>query len=67
MRHWVLALAVIVAAGIVAGAILLKPSGFRECVTVVSSDIVRQNATATLDPRDVEAEAARICAGVGDG
>ena len=50
-------------AGLVAGAIMLRPSPFRECVTIISADIFRQDLTVTLDPIDVEAEAARICSG----
>ena len=64
MKTWVLVGAVLVGAGIVAGAIVLKPSGFRECVTVISADIFARDVTVTLDPRDVEVEAARVCAGV---
>lgn len=64
MRTGLLALAIVLGAGIVAGAIMLRPSPFRECVTIISADIFRQNPTATLDPRDVEAEAARVCSGV---
>jgi hypothetical protein len=63
VKTWPIVLAVLFGAAIIAGALLLRPSGFSECVTIVSADIVRQNLTATLDPRDVEAEAARICAG----
>jgi hypothetical protein len=61
MNAWVLALAILLGSGIVAGAILLKPSPFRECVALISTDIFREDLTVTLDPRDVEAEAARIC------
>jgi hypothetical protein len=63
MNAWVLALAILLGSGIVAGAILLKPSPFRECVALISADIFREDLTVTLDPRDVEAEAARICSG----
>ncbi|PXA97546.1 hypothetical protein DMC47_13405 [Nostoc sp. 3335mG] len=63
MRTWPLVMAIIIGAGIVAGAVLLRPSGFRECVSIISADIVHRNLTATLDPRDVETEAARTCAG----
>jgi len=63
MNAWIVALAILVGSGIVAGAILLKPSPFRDCVTLISADIFRQDLTVTLDPRDVEAEAARICSG----
>ena len=64
MNAWIIAAAILVGSGIVAGAILLRPSPFQECVAIISADIVHQNLTATLDPRDVEAEAARICSGV---
>ena len=64
MRTWIVASAILVGSIIVAGAILLTPSPFRECVTLISADIFRQDLTVTLDPRDVEAEAARICSGL---
>lgn len=64
MRVWPIALSVIVGAALVAGAVILKPSPFRECVGIISEDIFRQDPTVTLDPRDVEAQAARICSGV---
>lgn len=64
MNSWGIAAAILVGAAMVAGAVLLRPSPFRECVTIISADIFHQNLTATLDPRDVEAEAARICSGV---
>lgn len=63
MNMWGVALAILVGSSIVAGAIILKPSPFRECVTLISADIFRQDPTMTLDPRDVEADAARICSG----
>lgn len=64
MNSWGIAVAILIGAAMVAGAMLLRPSPFRECVTIISADIFHQNLTATLDPRDVEAEAARICSGV---
>lgn len=64
MNPWVVAAAILVGSGIVAGAVPLRPTPFRECVGIISADIVRQDLTVTLDPRDVEAEAARICSGV---
>ena len=64
MKTWALVGAVLIGAGIIAGAVALKPSGFRECVTVISADIFARDVTVTLDPRDVEVEAARVCAGV---
>ena len=63
MNMWGVALAILVGSGIVAGAIILKPTPFRECVTLISADIFRQDLTVTLDPREVEADAARICSG----
>lgn len=66
MRTGILAVAILVGAAIVGGAIVLRPSPFRECVTIISADIFRQDLTVTLDPRDVEAEAARICSGVAE-
>ena len=64
MKTWALVGAMLVGAGIIAGAVMLKPSGFRECVTVISADIFARDVTVTLDPRDVEVEAAKVCVGV---
>lgn len=64
MRAWPIALSVVVGAALVAGAVILKPSPFKECVGIISEDIFRQDPTVTLDPRDVEVQAARICSGV---
>ena len=64
MNSWVIAAAILIGAAMVAGAVLVRPSPFQECVGIVSADIVHSNLTATLDPRDVEAESARICSGV---
>lgn len=66
MRTGLLALAILAGAGMVAGAIMLRPSPFRECVTLISADIFHQDLTVTLDPRDVEAQAARICSGLAE-
>ncbi|MEO8683392.1 MAG: hypothetical protein ABI414_00970 [Devosia sp.] len=63
MQNWLVALAVIVGSGIVAGAVLARPSEFRQCVAVISDDIYRADLTVSLDPRDVEAQAAKVCAG----
>lgn len=63
MNSWGIAMAILIGAGMVAGAILLRPSPFQECVAIISADIVHQNLTATLDPRDVEVEAAKVCSG----
>ncbi|MBB4442912.1 MULTISPECIES: hypothetical protein [Rhizobium] len=48
---------------IVGGAILIRPSDFDRCLAVISAEIYRRDQTATLDPREVEAQAARICSG----
>ena len=63
-----LALAIVVGALFVVTAIVVKPTGFDRCVSIVSADIERQAAqtAATNDPRDVELSAARICAGAMD-
>lgn len=58
-----IAVAIIIGSLIIAGAIRLAPSDFERCIAVISDDIERANATATLDPRDVRAQAARICSG----
>jgi hypothetical protein len=63
VNAWIVAAAILVGSGAVAGAILLRPSPFRECIGIISADIVHRNLTATLDPRDVEVEAAKVCAG----
>lgn len=63
MNSWVIAAAVLIGAAMVAGAVLLRPSPFQECVGIISEDIMHQNLTATLDPRDVEVEAAKVCSG----
>ena len=63
MGNWLVAVAVIIGAVIVAGAVAARPSDFRECVGVISSDIERADSTVTMDPRDVEAQAAKVCAG----
>ena len=64
MRTALLVAAILAGAGIIAGAVLLKPTGFERCVSIIVRDIERHASPgATLDPRDVEAEAARACAG----
>jgi hypothetical protein len=63
MQNWLVALAVIVGSGIVAGAVTARPSEFRQCVAVISDEIYRADLTVSLDPRDVEAQAAKVCAG----
>lgn len=61
----IIALAILIGAGGVATAVVLKPTGFDRCVAIIGKDIMnRATATgATLDPLDVDVEAARICAG----
>ncbi|UXN73825.1 hypothetical protein N8D56_24660 [Devosia sp. A8/3-2] len=62
----VLALAIVLGAVVVAGAVALRPTGFQQCVSIVSAEIERKASPgATLDPLDVETEAARVCAGAG--
>lgn len=64
MRTALIVLAILLGAGIIAAAVALKPTGFDRCVSIISADIERQATPgSTLDPRDTEAEAARICAG----
>jgi len=63
VNSWGIAMAILIGAGMVAGAILLRPGPFQECVAIISADIFHQNLTATLDPRDVEVEAAKVCSG----
>ncbi|WP_245310124.1 hypothetical protein [Rhizobium sp. R339] len=66
MRDSLLPAAVIfISALTIAGAILLRPTGFDRCLHVVSADINRHVGSATLDPKDAEAQGARICAGNG--
>lgn len=64
MRTALIALAIVVGAGIIAAAVALKPTGFDRCVAIISAEIERQATPgSTLDPRDTEVEAARVCAG----
>ena len=64
MRTALTVIAILLSAGSVAAAIALKPTGFEQCVGLIGADIERNASPgATLDPRDVEAEAARTCAG----
>ncbi|NEK16740.1 hypothetical protein GR257_17990 [Rhizobium leguminosarum] len=58
-----LAGAILLSAIIVGGAILIRPSDFDRCLAVISAEIYRRDQTATLDPREVEAQAARSCSG----
>jgi hypothetical protein len=64
MRTALIVLAILIGAGTIGAAIALKPSGFDRCISIIAGDIERQATPgSTLDPRDTEAEAARICAG----
>ena len=64
MRTALIVIAILLGAGAVASAVAIKPTGFERCVSIISADIERNvSPGATLDPRDVEAEAARTCAG----
>ncbi len=64
MRTASIVIAILVGAAAIAGAVLLKPTGFERCISIISADIERNASPgSTLDPRDVEAEAARVCAG----
>lgn len=58
-------LAILIGAAGIMVAVTQKPTGFDRCVSIIGRDI-DERATAigaTLDPRDVEVEAATICAG----
>jgi hypothetical protein len=59
----VLAIVIALSAASIVSAILLRPSDFETCLKIISADIDRQGGSATLDPKDVEAQAARICLG----
>ncbi|UJW85068.1 hypothetical protein [Devosia sp. SL43] len=65
MKTASIVLAILVGAVGVMIAVTNKPTGFDRCVSIISGEIEdRALATAaTVDPRDVEIEAARICAG----
>jgi hypothetical protein len=65
MRTGLIVAAVLVGAAGIMVAVTSKPTGFDRCVAIISVDIEnRAMATAaTVDPRDVEIEAARVCAG----
>ena len=67
MRTGFIVLAILVGAAGIMVVVTQKPTGFDRCVSIIGGDIdARATATgATLDPRDVEVEAARICAGSG--
>jgi hypothetical protein len=65
MRTALITMAILLGSGFIAAAVVLKPTGFERCVTIIGGNIDREatRTGATLDPRDVEVEAARICAG----
>ena len=65
MRTGLIMLAILVGAAGIMIAVTQKPTGFERCVAIISRDIEQRAlaTAATLDPRDVEVEAARICAG----
>ncbi len=64
MRTAVIVVAILVGAAGISLAVINQPSGFDRCVSIISADIERAASPgATFDPRDVEAEAARVCAG----
>lgn len=65
MRTGLIVTAIFVGAAGIMVAIIQKPTGFDRCVSIIGRDIDgRATATgATRDPRDVEVEAAKICAG----
>ena len=58
-------IAILLGSAAIATAIVLKPTSFDRCVALISADIEREAArtAVTLDPRDMESDAARICAG----
>ena len=65
MRTPLVVIAILLGSGAIAAAQALKPTSFERCITIIGGDIDRQatRTGATLDPRDVEVQAARICAG----
>lgn len=65
MRTAVIALSILLGSGAIVATLALRPTGFDRCVSIVSRDIDDpvKLAGATLDPRDVEVQAAKICAG----
>jgi hypothetical protein len=63
VHNWLAAVAILVGSGIVASAVATRPSEFSQCVGVISAGIYNADATVTLDPRDVEVQAAKVCEG----
>lgn len=68
LRSAIIALAIMAGSIIIAATIVIKPTGFERCVAMIAAENERQAAqtAATLDPRDVEATSARVCANAGD-
>lgn len=67
MRTAAIVIAILLGTGTVAAAVSLKRTGFEQCVSIISAEIERSASPgATLDPRDVEADAARVCASAAD-
>ena len=60
-----IAVAILVGAAGIGIAVVLKPSGFDRCLAVIKAGLEREatQSATTLDPRDTELSAARICAG----
>jgi hypothetical protein len=65
VRTALIAGAILLGSGVIAAAVALKPTGFERCVAIIGGDINRRatRTGATLDPRDVDVQAAHICAG----
>ena len=68
LRSAIIALAIVAGAIIIAATIAIKPTGFERCVAMTAAETERQAAqtAATLDPRDVQANSARVCANADD-
>lgn len=60
---YLLAAVVLLSAITVASAILLRPSSFDRCLDIITADIYCRAGSATLDPKDVEVQAAQACSG----
>lgn len=61
----VLALSILLGTSIIAAAVVLRPTGFQQCIGIVSDEIESRGTAngASIDPRDVEFQAAQMCAG----
>ena len=68
LRSAIIALAIMAGSIIIAATIAIKPTGFERCVAMIAAETERQAAqtAATLNPREVEATAARACANGGE-